>query len=88
MSWQSNKYFGYNRDDDKEEFQYWLELFNQEHYYDPIANLWDEDCDWWYYYGAPGYVGSMDEYHQMKVMTLLRKLNIKSAIELAKEKGW
>lgn len=87
MSWRGSRFSSYNREEDKEEFHYWMELFNQETWYDPVEPFWC-DGDWWHYYGAPGYISNMDEFHKMKVTTLLRKLNIKSAKELAKEKGW
>jgi hypothetical protein len=86
MSWRSDRTDKYNRSEHNE---YWLQIVEQEtdcwypYYWD------DEDHSWWSYYGErPGYVGSMDEYHQMKVLTLLRKLNIRTASGLAYERGW
>ncbi len=75
----------YNRAEVKEEL-YWLDfLFPEE---DCWYDDWEEYDYGWYYYGAPGYVGSMDEYHTMRVLTLLRSLNIRTAGAEATDRGW
>jgi hypothetical protein len=86
MSLRRKKYPVYNRMEEKEETFYWMELLDQE-----VYSWYDDDFDgiyWWDYYGAPGYVGSMDEYHQMRVLTLLRKLSIGNARVIVTERGW
>ena len=87
MSLRRTKWPSYNRMEAKEETFYWMELFAEDHY--GWHDDWPDDSAWdWYYYGAPGYLGSMDEYHQMKVLTLLRKLSIGTAKATADDRGW
>jgi hypothetical protein len=87
MSLRSRSNKSYNRAEAKEEF-YWLDLLFPE---DDYHNCWYccEECDssWWYdtYYGG---VANMDQYHKMKVLTLLRSFRIHAATEEAEERGW
>ncbi len=89
MSWRRKDNNKYNR---SEEVEYWLTLIEEEVYWHcPWQHDWDDDYTWehpwWDYYGG-GAVNSMNEYHQMKVLTLLRKLNVKTATVVIKERGW
>lgn len=88
MSWRSRKSNKYNRAEDHHE--YWLTLIQEQ--YDEYNCWWwmdwDDDEHWWDYYGRPGYVANMEELHKMKLLTLLRSLNIKSTIPVLKEAGW
>lgn len=73
----------------KEDTQYWLELLFQEEHHD--WDDWDEYGSWgidWWDYPSSGVVNNMNEYHQMRLMTLLRKLNIRTAKEEANSWGW
>lgn len=89
MSWRSDRTEKYNR---SEETEYWIKLVTEEIYWDcPWMHDWDEDDYygmWSYYHGMPGEVTSMDEYHTMKVLTLLRKLNLRAARDATKDRGW
>lgn len=88
MSWRSNKSNNYNRTEEKEETFFWLDLYYS---YDPYEwTDWDEfgwGIAWWEYDGG-GYVANMDEYHQMHLLTLLRKLGISNARNQAINRGW
>lgn len=88
MSLRRKKFPTYNRMEVKEETYYWLELLFQEETSD--WNDWDEygwGIDWWDYAGS-GSVRNMNEYHQMRLLTLLRKLNIRTAREQVNSMGW
>lgn len=89
MSWRSRKSNKYNR---SEEVEYWLTLIEEQEYsYCPWFDDWDDDFTWehaWWHYSGGGYVHNMDELHKMKLLTLLRSLNIKSTIPVLKEAGW
>ena len=73
----------------KEETFYWMELLLQEdnHEWDDFDEYGAWGIMWWDYDGG-GAVMSMDELNQMHLMTLLRKLNIKTAKQIANERGW
>lgn len=92
MSWNRHIFKSYNRQNIKEETHYWQELFNHDddHFY--WWYHWDgEDMFSWadlYQYDGDGKCYSMDEYHQMHLLTLLRSLNIKTAAEKTLERGW
>ena len=73
----------------KEEVHYWLDLLFHEEYRD--WDDWDEYGPWgidWYDYMGSGIVHNMNEYHQMKVLTLLRKFDIPTARYTTEERGW
>lgn len=55
-------------------------------WYDDEWEAWGHD-DWYNYYGN-GHVNDMGEYHLMKLLTLLRKLDITTARDRAKSNGW
>lgn len=88
MSLRRKKYPTFNRMQVKEETFYWLELFQCDPY---EWDYWDEygswGIDWWDYPGS-GSVDNMNQYHQMKLLTLLRKLDIRTAREEANSNGW
>ena len=75
--------------EEQEERFYWLDFLFQEdnHEWDDFDEFGPWGIDWWDYPGS-GSVHSMDEYHQMKVLTLLRKLGIGNARLLVKDRGW
>lgn len=80
----------YNRAEEKDQY-YWLDLiFPEDDYHDHgycceiCDNPWFSHYD---YYGS-GWINNMNEYHQMKVLTLLRSLNIKTAHTEAQDRGW
>ena len=90
MSLRSRYNKSYNRAEAKEENFYWLDIIFQD---DDHHNEWYccEECSspWFNMYcGMPGEVLSMDQYHQMKVLTLLRSFRIHAATEEAEERGW
>jgi hypothetical protein len=88
MSLRRKKFPTYNRMEFKEETFYWMELLFQEEHHE--WSDWDEygwGIMWWDYDGG-GVVQSMDELNQMRLMTLLRSLNIKTARKIANERGW
>jgi len=89
MSLRRKKYPTYNRMEMKEETQYWMHLLFQEehHEWDDFDEYGAWGIMWWDYDGG-GAVMSMDELNQMHLMTLLRKLNIKTAKQIANERGW
>lgn len=90
MSCRKNSYKYYNRAKIKEDYFYWLDLILDDEYY---IDDWD-CCEWcdsaWFdmYSGTNGYVKNMDQYHRMKVLTLLRSLHLNTATEEAGERGW
>lgn len=90
MSCRKYSHKEYNRAEAKEEHFYWLDLvFQDDGHYDEWYCC--EECSnpWFNYYdGMYGEVSSMDQYHQMKVLTLLRSLDIRTANEEAQERGW
>ena len=89
MSWRRKDNNKYNR---SEEVEYWLTIVEEQVYWDcPWMHDWDDDDIWdhpWWNYAGGGHVENMNEYHQMKVLTLLRKLNISAARTEAKARGW
>lgn len=86
MSWRRSIYTGYNRSEQKEK-HHWVDLLFEEYYYEFYPD--DNELDtYWMYYGIPGYCDTMGEYHQMKVLTLLRSLSIRYASVSADERGW
>lgn len=91
MSYGRKSYKFYNRAGVKQEY-YWLDLLYPDDDYDRWGELYDDDDYDYRYYSyhddLPGAVKSMDQYCQMKVLTLLRSLNIISAREEAGEYGW
>jgi len=88
MSWRAIRFKSYNRKQELEEVNYWYQFLFQDD-----NNVWDsfdEFGPWgfdWDYPGS-GLVHNMDEYHQMHLLTLLRKLNVKIAIKIVKQNGW
>lgn len=90
MSYRKSSYKKYNRAHHKAmllEFAKSLfheDLFPDEycHYsYGDDYDYWEDDCPF-------GYIRNMGEYHQMKVLTLLRSLFIKTAKTVTEEMGW
>lgn len=89
MSLRRKKYPTFNRMQIKEETFYWLDLFFHYDDYD-----WDDldecggwEANWWDYPGS-GTVNSMNEYYQMKLLTLLHKLDISTARKEVNYRGW
>lgn len=89
MSLRRKKYPTYNRMEMKEDTQYWMYLLFQEehHEWDEFDEYGSWGIDWWDYHGS-GHIHNMDEYHQMHLVTLLRKFDIRTARKIAKENGW
>ncbi len=91
MSLRRKKFPTYNRMEEKEEVYFWLSLVLNEDIYEHNCWYCCEECDtgWWYDAGhGYGNVNNMDEYHQMKLLGLLRKLNIRTATEQVNDRGW
>ena len=88
MSWRSNKTDKYHR---AEENEYWMDIVAAQDD-DVYPSYWYDDEDdrwtWFTFYGAPGYVQDMGEYHLLRTMTLLHKLNIKEAKTILTDHGW
>lgn len=42
----------------------------------------------WWYFGEPSYISNVDEYHKMKLIKLLCKFNIKSALDVVTNDRW
>jgi len=90
MSLRKKSNLKYNRMEKVEDGYYYFQLLFQddnvdhfEEYYHPFWN----QCMWWLHDGD-GTCNSMTEYHGMYVLTLLRKLSIKTAKEVVDDKGW
>lgn len=89
MSWHSNKSSGYDRQDAHEITHYYITLFEDQQWDGPYYSAWDDnEEDDWFFWGRSGYVSSMDEYHGICVLTLLRKLSLGIARKELKERGW
>lgn len=92
MSLRSFTYQGYNRAEEKEEHHWTDLLWNEDQHFvydDPID--YEEELYYyqWVYIGCPyGYCNNMEEYHQMNILTLLRKFAIDTANEEARSRGW
>lgn len=54
--------------------------------------MWGDEDEYPYDYRdrcyRAGYVSDTDEYHRMKVLTLLGKLNIRTAKTIVEDRGW
>lgn len=68
---------------------YWLELFldDENHQWNDFDEFGAWGIDWWDYPGS-GSVNSMNEYYQMHLLTLLRKLDVGTAKRKVKDRGW
>ena len=82
---------GYNRALDKEEQLYWLDQVVEDNWQE--ANDWDYDrheewAEFDYWAWMAGSIMDINEYNQMKVLTLLRKFRLQSAKEEAEDRGW
>ncbi len=82
---------GYNRAEEKEEQFYWLDRLVQENWEE--ANEFDYDrhqvwAEFDYYAWMAGSIMNIEEYHQMKVLTLLRSFRLQTAREEAEYRGW
>lgn len=90
MSCRKDSYKFYNRAEVKEEHFYWLDLISDDEQYVDDWYCCDECSSPWFdmYCGMNGYVGNMDQYYKMKVLTLLRSFRIHAATEEAEERGW
>lgn len=89
MSLQSHRTSKFNRSELKEALKRLFQLHINEAYEDPWYCC--EECSNPYFYddyAGSGNVASMEEYHQMHLLTLLRSLTIDTAAEEADEHGW
>lgn len=83
------KYKKYNRAEEKEEKFYWIDLLFEEQHRE--WDWVDEFPDWFDLYASyndGGFCHNMEEFHKMKVLTLLRKLHLNSAYDIVCERGW
>lgn len=90
MSLRRKKYISFNRAKDKEERALMIESMLNCSSIDLIDYDWDSDDPYWFllytsYYPAPS---SMEELAQLRIMTLLRFLDIKTADEFLADRGW
>lgn len=91
MSLRKKSNLKYNRMKKVEDEYYYFQLLFQEEnahnrfeiHYHPF---WMQPF-WWSHEGD-GTCNSMAEYHGMHVLTLLRKLSVKTAQEVVDDKGW
>lgn len=89
MSWNRSIFKKFNRQNEREKCNYLLNFF----YKDDTRHLWDthEEFKIWadiLTYDGDGKCHSMKEYHQMHLLTLLRRLGIKSAEIIICDRGW
>jgi hypothetical protein len=86
MSWK--KFKKYNRNAEQEEINFQWGLYCDDAYSDGYQgwedNFWFGDM-YYYYYDNPQ---NMGEYHQFKLLTLLRLLHIKPTKQVLEERGW
>lgn len=91
MSYRKSSYKKYNRAHHKVMLmQFAKSLFHEDlfpYHYD-LYDDYDNYDLYWKDYCPFGYVRNMGEYHQMKVLTLLRSLFIKTAKTVTEEMGW
>lgn len=89
MSLQASRVKRFNRSELKEALKRLFQLDIDEAFEDPWYCC-DECSSPWFRddYAGYGYVASMEEYHQMHLLTLLRSLTINTATEEADEHGW
>lgn len=88
MSLRAIRHKVFNRAKELEDLNvFWQSLFYEDMY---ERNWWYDDDDygtWWSYDGS-GSVTSMEQYHKMHLLTLLRSLAIRTAKEEANSYGW
>ena len=88
MSLRALRHKVFNRAKELEDVNaFWQSLFHED-----INNCdWWDDDDYWYRWDdhmGSGSVSSMEQYHQMHLLTLLRSLAIRTARDEANDSGW
>lgn len=78
----------YKRPIFREDTDFWLELF-----LDDEVSGWDwwlDEYPAWFdmFEGCDGHVTSMSELYQMRLLTLLRSLSLRTPMLILKERGW